>query len=64
MPPTRKLEDIASNLDDISLTLEEIKDEVISTDTVDTEKLDEVRAEIEKAAHVIEESVDSQEPEE
>ena len=64
MPPTRKLEDIASNLDDMSLTLEEIKEEVISTDMVNTQKLDEVRAEIEKATQVIEESVTSQESEE
>jgi hypothetical protein len=57
----RKLEEIASSLDDMSLTLEEIKEEVTSTDRLDTAKLDQVQAEIEKATEAIEASIEPQE---
>jgi hypothetical protein len=53
---SRKLEEIASSLDDMSMTLEEIKDNV-GSDVPAAGKLDEVQAEMEKATDLIEESL-------
>jgi hypothetical protein len=56
---TRKLEEIASNLDDISVTLEEIKEEVkTGQDPRNLTKLDQVQMDVERVAGVIEEAVD------
>lgn len=63
MTTTRKLEDIASNLDDLSITLEEIKEEIKSDATRDTGKLDNVLTDMESAADTIEESVTCEPPE-
>lgn len=62
MTTSRKLEEIASNLDDMSVTLEEIKEEINSNDTC-TETLDKVKTDMERAADVIEESLTRQPPE-
>jgi hypothetical protein len=60
---SRKLEDIASNLDDMSVTLEEIKEEIKGADRHDTDtKLDKVQTDMERAADVIEESLETQPP--
>jgi hypothetical protein len=59
----RKLEEISSNLDDMSLTLEEIKDEVKSGETGNIEKLDKVQAEMEKATDMIDDSLTPEPPE-
>jgi hypothetical protein len=56
---TRKLEEIASNLDDISVTLEEIKEEVkTGHDTRNLTKLDQVQMDVERVADVIDDAVD------
>ena len=55
---SRKLEEISSNLDDMSVTLEEIKEDVRTTDALDTVKLDKVKAEMERATEMIDEYVD------
>ncbi len=57
MTTPRKLEDIASDLDDISVTLEEIKDESKGGCASD-EKIDKAQADIERAADKLEESLD------
>jgi hypothetical protein len=57
---SRKLEEISSNLDDMSVTLEEIKDEVKSGETGNIEKLDKVQADMEKANDMIDDSLDPQ----
>lgn len=59
---TRKLEEIAANLDDLSVTLEEMNEEIkIKSDaTQDTAKLDKVQADMERAADAIEESLTRQ----
>ena len=62
MSTSRKLEDIASNLDDLSVTLEEIKDTVEDDDTADTKKLDKIQLGIDRAADAIEEAVDPDQP--
>ena len=62
MDTSRKLEDISSNLDDMSLTLEEIKDAVQENDTADTKKLDELQRDVHRAADAIEEVVDPDQP--
>jgi hypothetical protein len=59
---SRKLEEISSNLDDMSLTLEEIKDEVKSGETGNIKKLDKVQAEMEKATDMIDDSLKPQPP--
>jgi hypothetical protein len=61
---SRKLEEISSNLDDMSVTLEEIKDEIKSGDEGKLEKLDKVQAEMEKATGMIDDSLTPQPPEE
>jgi hypothetical protein len=54
---SRKLEDIASQLDDMSVTVDEIKDEIKSTDALDVGKIDKVQAALEKASDMIDESL-------
>jgi predicted RNA-binding Zn-ribbon protein involved in translation (DUF1610 family) len=54
---SRKLEEMASNLDDLSVTLEEIKEEITDGNRRETEKLDKVHTEMERAADAIEESL-------
>jgi len=56
-PKKKKLEDIASDLDDISVTLEEIKDES-TTHNISDEAFDRVQTDIERAADAIEETLD------
>ncbi len=58
MTRSRKLEDIASNLEDMSVTIEEIKEEA-DTDAIATEKLDSVRTEMSRAAELIEEALET-----
>ncbi len=58
MDTSRKLDRIADNLDDMSVTLEEIKEDVGTTEALDTAKLDRVQAEMEKATEMIEECID------
>jgi hypothetical protein len=55
---TRELGEIASNLDDLSLTLEEIKDEAVRDGGVEAEKLEEIQAGIRRATQMIEQSLD------
>lgn len=57
MTTSRKLEDIASDLDDMSVTLEEIKDEIKSTDALDVRKIDKAQAALEEASDMIDESL-------
>jgi hypothetical protein len=63
---SRKLEDIAANLDDMSITLEEIKDEVNDDADddrkVEIEKLEKIESDMERAASVIEESLTRERP--
>ena len=59
MTASRKLEEIASNLDDMSVTLEEIQNDA----TCETEKLDKVQTDMERAADMIEESLTHDPPE-
>jgi hypothetical protein len=60
---SRKLEDIASNLDDMSVTLEEIKEEIKGADRRDADtKLDKVQSDMERTADVIEESLENKPP--
>jgi hypothetical protein len=61
--PTRKLEEIASNLDDLSLTLEEIKESVQEEGRSDQKVLDKVEKDMERAADAIDDVVDSDSPE-
>ena len=61
MTTERKLEDIASNLDDMSTTIEEIKDQG-PTAPIDTEKLDSLRTEMSRTAELIEESLETSKP--
>ncbi len=63
MTKSRKLEEIAANLDDLSITLEEIKEEITSDDTRGAEKLDKVYNDIERAVDGIEESLTPDPPE-
>lgn len=57
MTTSRKLEEIASNLDDMSVTLEEIKEEVKEEAIARDEKLDKIHHEIERAADEIDENL-------
>ena len=59
---SRQLEEMASNLDDLSLTLEEIKEEITDGSRRETEKLDKVHTEITRTADAIEESLMRQTP--
>jgi hypothetical protein len=47
----------------MSITLEEIKEEVKSSDAGDTKKLDKVQAEMEKATDMIDDSLTPEPPE-
>ncbi len=62
MGNSRKLEKIASNLDDLSVTLEEIKEAVQDDDPADTKKLDKIQGGMDRAADAIEEVVDPEQP--
>lgn len=57
MTTSRKLEEIASNLDDMSVTLEEIKEEVSEGAAADRERLDKIHQKIERATDEIEEKL-------
>jgi hypothetical protein len=59
---SRKLEEIASNLDDLSVTLEEIKETVKDDEAADPKKLDKIQRGIDRAADAIEEAVDPEPP--
>lgn len=61
MTTARKLEDIASDLDDMSVTLEEIKDDPNRSDASE-EKLDKVQADLDRVADSIEKSLDPERP--
>ncbi len=61
MTTTRKLEEIVSNLDDMSETIEEIKDRVES-EPIATEKLDRLQTDMTRAADLIEESLETSHP--
>ena len=61
MTTERKLEDIASNLDDMSTTIEEIKDQIPSA-PIDTAKLDSLQLEMSRTADLIEESLEAPKP--
>jgi hypothetical protein len=60
---SRKLEQMSSDLDDMSITLDEIKDEVKTGDTGEIKKLDEVQSEIEKVSDMIDDSLNPEPPE-
>jgi hypothetical protein len=53
----RTLEDIVSNLDEMSVTIEEIKDQGCASAT--TDKLDSLREEMTRTAELIEEALES-----
>jgi hypothetical protein len=55
---TRKLEEIASHLDDMSVTLEEIREEIKGNERDPLPTLEKVQADMERAADVIEDVVD------
>jgi hypothetical protein len=59
----RKLEEIASELDDISLTVEELKETARSDDSIDPDALDEVQRGIGRASEAIDDAVDPETPE-
>ena len=59
MEKTRQLENIAANLDDISLTLEEIKDAAAQGESTSAKALDKIEADVTRAADAIDEAVDS-----
>ena len=58
MNTPRKLEDLASDLDDISLSVEELKETNSSDDPVDQRALDEVQRGITRASEAIDDAVD------
>jgi len=62
MNTPRKLEDIASDLDDISLSVEELKETVQSDDSVDAEALDEVQRGIARASEAVDDAADPKKP--
>ena len=61
MTTERKLEDIVSNLDDMSTTLEEIKDQP-GRAPIETGKLDSLQTEMSRTAELIEESLEPPDP--
>lgn len=61
MPTTRKLEEIVSNLDDMSETIEEIKERVES-EPIATGKLDRLQTDMTRASDLIEESLETAHP--
>ncbi len=66
MSTSRKLEEIAANLDDMSITVEEIKEDLkdrdSSGDARGTEKLDRVQSDMERAADEIEAALTREPP--
>jgi hypothetical protein len=54
----RELEKIAANLDDMSVTLEEIKATTEESGSPDTKELAEIHEDIERAADAIDDAVD------
>ena len=58
MPTTRKLEDIVSNLDDMSDTIEEIKDRA-EGEPVATGKLDRLQTDMTRTSELIEETLET-----
>ena len=64
MNTPRKLEDIASDLDDISLNVEELKETAQSDDSVDAEALDEVQRGIARASEAVDDAADPKKPDE
>jgi len=58
MPTTRKLEEIVSNLDDMSDTIEEIKDRS-GSDPIATGKLDSLQTEMTRTSDLIEETLET-----
>jgi hypothetical protein len=63
MDRSRKLDTIADNLDEMSVTLEEIKEDVKTTEAVDPGKIDKIQEEMERATEMIEECTDPAHPE-
>ena len=61
MTNQRKLEDIVSNLDDMSTTIEEIKDES-GSGPIATGKLDSLQTEMSRTAGLIEETLETPDP--
>ena len=59
MTSSRKLEDIASNLEDMSTTLEEIKDRV-GEEPVVADRLESLRTDMTRTAGLIEESLETE----
>ena len=64
MNTPRKLEDIASDLDDISLSVEELKETAQSDHSVDAEALDEVQRGIARASEAVDDAADPKKPDE
>jgi hypothetical protein len=64
MNTPRKLEDIASDLDDISLSVEELKETAQSDGSVDAEALDEVQRGIARASEAVDDAADPKKPDE
>jgi predicted Mrr-cat superfamily restriction endonuclease len=60
---SRKLEEVSSDLDDMSITLDEIKADVKSGEAGDIKELDKVQAELEKASDLIDDSLTPELPE-
>lgn len=58
MPNTRKLEEIVSNLDDMSDTIEEIKEQG-GCEPVASEKLDKLQTDMTRASDLIEETLET-----
>lgn len=61
MTISRKLEDIVSNLDDMSTTIEEIKEQAES-EPIANKKLDSLQTEMTRTAELIEESLEISHP--
>jgi len=63
MGTQRKLEEIASGLDDLSVTLEEINQTVQEEGTADQKTLAKIGSDMERAADAIDDAVDPDTPE-
>ena len=61
MTSTRKLDDIVSNLEDMSETIEDIKDRV-GHEPIATEKLDVLQTDMTRTADLIEETLEMTHP--
>ena len=59
MEKTQQLEDIAANLDDISLILDEIKDEVPEQERTNAKALQKIEDGVTRAADAVDEAVES-----